>query len=197
MRKKLKISTNRVQGKYAGLRFIASWINPFSVGVGPIRPILDKLVLILQTMTGQLPVKKHMGAPKRSFFDYELTPSQRKEIASPAFAIELFNDLVKEYPIPLKLKVQKRSGKIEVFPDRSELNLIQETLLLLWENYFKNEGWHRLKRCPTCEKWYVDESKNRTKEWCSYHCKWSWWTRARRKEAGHGKGKRQVRKRKR
>lgn len=217
MRKKLKISNKLTRGKTAGLNFIANWINPTSGSEGPIRPILDKIELILETMTGQPPRKKNakertllpsyrkghliplrLDVTKRSFFDYSLTPAERKESSSPAFAINLFNELVKEHPIPMKLAVQKRSGKIKVFPDHKGSNFIEVTLLLLWEYYFKDEGWQRLKRCPICEKWFVDDTRNKSKERCSEHCTCLWWTRTRRREAEHKPyGKRKVHKRKR
>ena len=42
-----------------------------------------------------------------------------------------------------------------------------------------------LKRCPVCNKWFIDETKNKVKKRCSNHCTWLWWNRSRRKEAGH------------
>ena len=195
MRKKLKNPNKFVRGKLAGLNHIADWINMASEVEGPNRPFLEKIELILEAMTGQPPRKKNvllpiyrkgkliplnLTAPKRSFFDC---------IAMPSFAVDLFNDLVKENPVPLKLGGEKKAGKIELFPDYKGLNTIQAGLLLLWEYYFKDGGWQRLNRCPECEKWYVDDTRNKSKERCSAHCTNLWWTRARRKEAGHGKPK--------
>jgi hypothetical protein len=195
MQKKLKIPDEFVRDKYAGLRFLANWLNPLSRAAGPIRPVLRKIELIVESMTGLPPIKKHGEAPERAWFDYQLTPAERRAAASPAFAVELFNEMVEEYPVPLKLAVRKKGGGVEVSHDRSELNLVQRTLLLLWESYFKDEGWQRLKRCPTCEKWFVDDTRNKSKERCSGSCTWNWWTRSRRKEAGHGKQKIQKKKR--
>jgi hypothetical protein len=61
----------------------------------------------------------------------------------------------------------------------------ESPLLLLWLSYFQREGWKRLKRCPQCKKWFVDETKNRMKVHCSEQCKWQWWNREKRSEAGH------------
>ncbi|MCX5913656.1 MAG: hypothetical protein NTV04_17175, partial [Deltaproteobacteria bacterium] len=80
-------------------------------------------------------------------------------------------------------------GKIEFFPDYKGADIIKVSLFLLFEHYFKNEGWKRLKRCPVCEIWFVDDTPNISKKRCGGHCTWAWWSRPRRKEAGHGKPK--------
>jgi hypothetical protein len=61
----------------------------------------------------------------------------------------------------------------------------ESPLLLLWSFYFQGEGWKRLKRCPQCKKWFVDETKNRMKVNCSEQCKWQWWSREKRWESKH------------
>jgi hypothetical protein len=44
---------------------------------------------------------------------------------------------------------------------------------------------HRLKRCPQCERWFADESKNVTGVRCSTACTNRYWNRARRRAANH------------
>jgi hypothetical protein len=55
----------------------------------------------------------------------------------------------------------------------------------LWLFYFQDYGWERLKRCAVCPRWFVDMSKNRKTARCSSACTWKWWSRDRRKNAGH------------
>jgi hypothetical protein len=43
----------------------------------------------------------------------------------------------------------------------------------------------RLKRCPQCMKWFVDESRNRSMSRCSQECTNKYWNRARRRDANH------------
>jgi hypothetical protein len=52
---------------------------------------------------------------------------------------------------------------------------------------------NRLKRCPQCQRWFVDVSRNCKATRCSMACTNKWWTRERRMAAGHGKKKRKTR----
>ena len=58
----------------------------------------------------------------------------------------------------------------------------------LWQFYFRERGWQRLKRCSQCKRWFVDETRNHKKERCSDRCTWRWWNWARRQKK-HGKGR--------
>lgn len=134
----------------------------------------------------RLPIRAYISKREpRSWFRGKWSPNQR--FPMPRFAIGVFNDLAEKNPVSLKLIAQKsKSGQIEVIPGHEPSTLTGSILLFLWQYYFKDNGWERLKRCPTCKKWFVDETKNKSKERCSNHCTWLWWTRSRRKEAGHG-----------
>jgi hypothetical protein len=50
----------------------------------------------------------------------------------------------------------------------------------LWQFYFQDRGWKRLKRCPVCQKWFEDTSQNRRKERCSAVCTNKYWNRYQR-----------------
>ncbi len=50
---------------------------------------------------------------------------------------------------------------------------------------FESRARDRLKCCPACHRWFVDETKNRTKRWCDAQCHRRGWSRAARRAAGH------------
>jgi hypothetical protein len=52
-------------------------------------------------------------------------------------------------------------------------------------DYFLNPARDRLKRCGTCRRWFVDQTRNKSQLRCSSPCTVAWWTRRRRREAGH------------
>jgi hypothetical protein len=60
-----------------------------------------------------------------------------------------------------------------------------DVLRHLWWYYFPKNSGTRLKRCPVCRSWFVDTSKNRVTARCSSACTALWWSRDRRKAAGH------------
>ena len=66
-----------------------------------------------------------------------------------------------------------------VIASRDEVGTV---LWHLWQFYFQDRGWKRLKRCPisACRKWFVDTSQNRQKARCSDVCTNKWWDRYRR-----------------
>lgn len=55
-----------------------------------------------------------------------------------------------------------------------------EIAFKLWDTIFLQEGFRRLKRCHTCEKWFVDKGKNRIAKFCSASCTNRWWNKGRR-----------------
>jgi hypothetical protein len=55
----------------------------------------------------------------------------------------------------------------------------------LYLNYFANPNRDRLKRCPQCDRWFVDRTRPHTMIRCSTACTNAWWTTARRRDAGH------------
>jgi hypothetical protein len=57
-----------------------------------------------------------------------------------------------------------------------------EPIAELWE-VITTGTLTRLKRCPQCARWFVDESKNRAATRCSTQCTNKWWSRDRRQAA--------------
>jgi hypothetical protein len=65
-------------------------------------------------------------------------------------------------------------------------------------DYFGHASPGRLKRCPLCGRWFVDQTRNNTRLRCSLACTWRWWSRDRRRQAGHAPARhRGVKKRRR
>lgn len=60
-----------------------------------------------------------------------------------------------------------------------------EALDALWQGYFHDQGWERFRKCGVCQTWFVDATDNKKKAFCSEACRERWWSRGRRKEAGH------------
>ena len=100
--------------------------------------------------------------------------------------------MVVEYPIIGIKKGTKpeadRFNEIETKPPHTAIasrDAIGTALWHLWLFYFQDYGWERLKPCAVCPRWFVDTSKNRKTARCSSACTWKWWSRNRRKAAGH------------
>jgi hypothetical protein len=68
-------------------------------------------------------------------------------------------------------------------------NEFEFALGLLWQSYFLENGWRRLKNCPVCHKWFVDHTSDMRKARCSDPCTNRWWNYDRRKEAGYSRCK--------
>ena len=70
--------------------------------------------------------------------------------------------------------------------ERLTLGHSQDRILwLLWEVLDRNVDLARLKRCPVCNRWFVDHTKRGNKTHCMTRCttrRWSWEAR---KKAGH------------
>lgn len=45
----------------------------------------------------------------------------------------------------------------------------------------------RIKRCPTCLRWFADFTSNHLMRFCTGECRERWWSRPRRRDAGHGR----------
>ena len=64
-------------------------------------------------------------------------------------------------------------------------------------DYFGHSSPERLKCCPLCGRWCVDQTRNNTRLRCSLACTWRWWSRDRRRQAGHTPARRRGAKKKR
>lgn len=195
-----------VQHELTGLNLVALNLNliPNRSKDEEFQRIWSKMEDIIETMTAQPPSKENEQKRKRSWFAVYESPHERYPF--PRLAIDKFNSLAKENPVSLEIMIKKsKKGlsiynggpTVEIFAGHNPTSSMQSALWFLWRFYFQNKGWDRLKRCPQCRKWFVDQTKNKKKDRCSKHCTWQWWSRDRRKKEGHGIDQRAASKRKR
>jgi len=90
-------------------------------------------------------------------------------------------------PIPplQALGIGDQALRERVTPDLVEGRI----LWLLWEVLDRDIDLTRLKRCPVCNRWFVDHTKRGNKARCTARCttrRWSW---EERKRAGHRRAK--------
>jgi hypothetical protein len=133
-----------------------------------------------------------------------ISPGSRLSPA-PGSPLDIFNSLVMRTPFILRFVGYKnnKTGAIKIEAGRSPISIdgfaayletgrierktdyTEEALWLIWEIYFREIGLERLKRCPQCQHWFVDRTRNKQKERCSQRCTWQWWSWSKRKEEGH------------
>jgi hypothetical protein len=178
-----KIMPKFVQNEFGGLRLIAGHLNGLLIwDKGHVLyHVWQKVEQIVEAMTDQPPSKEKKGVTILT----ESHWSPNKRYPMPGLAIRSFNGLAKQNPISLTVTRLKTKKGTEIFAGHKPASHTQSALWYLWRYYFQDNGWERLKRCPQCKRWFVDESKNKRKGRCSPHCTWNWWSRARRKQAGH------------
>lgn len=88
--------------------------------------------------------------------------------------------------VTMRKVTERQSGSIQPVPSLSVPHSVcGHALDTLWDCYFHDQGWTRLRRCAVCQTWFVDPTDNRRKERCSAECTMVWWSRSRRKQAGH------------
>lgn len=61
----------------------------------------------------------------------------------------------------------------------------ETTVYLLWRFFWGERDRDRLKRCPECQIWFVDTTRNGSMKRCSTACTNKWWTLERRQQARH------------
>jgi predicted RNA-binding Zn ribbon-like protein len=165
----------------SNLRLLASTLNELSSKKGS-NPDLDKLEEVISMV-----VSAHTRAEKK------------KRLISTAY---LFNHLAIKYPIPLMVMAGDLVQRIKMTRDYFEMYHFDRSpawstgdVLRRIAIFFDGDNWERIKRCPQCGNWFADYSRNKGKERCSKSCTNRWWSRDRRKQEGHGKGKK-IRKKK-
>ena len=194
-----RIRENRRLSQAEGLRFIAERLNEVLAGKLPsIREIAryrakswedDELICwqmvegIVESMTDQPSREKPL--PSLRTLSTRRSWDPNVPVRLPGLSIAAFNELAKRNPIPLRVIEMEKKGEMEIYPEYYPTTKIGEALWFLWRFFFHERGWERLKRCPQCMKWFVDDTKNKKKERCSPHCTWQWWSRDRRKESAH------------
>lgn len=102
-----------------------------------------------------------------------------------AQAVDLYNGEARK--LPMLVQVELVQGETSTFLASQEKHGDRrgDVLRHLWWYYFPKNDWRRLKNCPVCRNWFVDTSKNRVTARCSSECTAHWWSRDRRKAAGH------------
>jgi hypothetical protein len=65
-------------------------------------------------------------------------------------------------------------------------------VVLMMYEFFESRARDRLKCCLACRRWLVDETRNRTRRWCSDKCHTRGWSRAARRAAGHAQYARAI-----
>jgi hypothetical protein len=111
----------------------------------------------------------------------------------PEETVRRFNQFALKVPIAFHLdEIQTEESRFPVSRDRSRRPLAQavfryadfrgHVLQALWFS-FQSVARDRLKRCPTCQTWFVDGSRNKSAKRCSASCTWRSWNRRRRREA--------------
>ncbi len=96
----------------------------------------------------------------------------------PQQVLKHFEELTEDAPVRFTL----RSAFIVPHDERG-MNVYQVARLLWATLHYPDRV--RLKQCDTCQRWYVDVTKNRKKQRCSESCTHKWWNRKRRRAAGH------------
>ena len=199
---------NRRLSQAEGLRLIAERLNEVLAGKLPgLREIAryrakswedDELMCwqmmegIVESMTDQRSREKPLPSLRMLSTRRSWNPSV--PVPLPGLSIAAFNELAKRNPIPLRVIEMEKNGEMEIYPEYYPTTKIGEALWFLWRFFFHERGWERLKRCPQCMKWFVDDTKNKKKERCSPHCTWQWWSRDRRKRSNHRISGRKMRK---
>lgn len=101
-------------------------------------------------------------------------------------AIDTFNSWAAKKPFRLYVTWrQNRGGVMDISATMDFEPGEQMAIEHLWSCFFANPDRYRLKRCPQCRKWFVDETRNGAMIRCSPSCTNKWWTLERRQEAGH------------
>lgn len=100
-------------------------------------------------------------------------------------AVDLFNAQARLLPMLLQVELVQGDPAPFIASCETRSDRRGEVLRPLWWYYFRKNGWARLKTCPVCDVWFVDVSKNRVTARCSSACTAKWWSREKRKEAGH------------
>lgn len=162
----------RAEGENAeqvrGLQFIADRLNR----IGRLNPTLQAAwegaaEIILKSLRGSRPAAE---APSRGrlFLDR---------------AALRFNRWAQGFPVALCVR-RRQTWQADAAPREPRAF----AAWYLWRYFFDRDGWQRLKQCPTCRRWFVDETRNRKKQRCSDSCTARWWNRRRRRAAGHRAG---------
>ena len=104
-----------------------------------------------------------------------------------------FHWLAKQYPAQLSIKLIRTPKGHKGHDVPTPLLVAHEPassgdflhLRILWECFFGNQGYERLKPCQRCGDWFVDCGRNKRAVYCSEVCGNRWWSRSQRRAASH------------
>ena len=100
-----------------------------------------------------------------------------------------FHWLSKQYPVELTIDLKRTQKGVLAVPGvrahESHSGLGVAFLHILWEDFFGNRGYERLKTCQRCGDWFVDLGRNKKGVYCSTRCSSRWWNRNERRKAEH------------
>jgi hypothetical protein len=185
---------------YQGLSYIASNLNKIGELQGEKLSAWKEVQSIVEVMTDQ----PSRDTVYRKEEDYELRPlpppfdlvvetrvriqrdiltskyrdRNKKPIPLPQLAINFFNQWAEKNPVGLILRI----GETGIEAGHQSTTEAEGALCALWQYYFHGKGFLRLKRCPECRTWFLDDTRNAKKIRCSKRCTNKWWSRKWRKE---------------
>ncbi len=157
------------EDKYRDLQYIADLLN---------RPQIDKdgnefpQYALLRTVVE--------GISQQDFASVDWTPAGFESLIggpeynpAPGSPLYVFNEAARyNAPILKVIGLQKnKEGEIAISATTESTSPVGGTVWLLWEHYFRNQGWRRIKRCrlSSCSKWFVDRTRNRIGQDCCTH----------------------------
>lgn len=123
---------------------------------------------------------------------------------APGSPLYVLNKFLETNPVILRIEGRERAdGNVGirathmpipfgllVGDERLTLDLTAQRILWgLWDVLYHGVDLARLKKCPICNRWFVDHTKRGNQIRCSTRCttrRWSW---GERKKAGHGQAK--------
>jgi uncharacterized CHY-type Zn-finger protein len=170
---------------YQALSYIASQLNKIGEPQEEELSVWKEAEDIVEAMTDQ-PRRDSTYKKEQTSVETFLTglgskyrDPNKQPIPLPQYAVTTFNQWARENPVRLHIQLEGdgiiQAGHQSVTPDGG-------VLCALWQFYFHGEGYKRLKRCPQCRKWFVDDTRNLGKVRCSQKCTNRWWARGFRNE---------------
>jgi len=110
--------------------------------------------------------------------NYALWRAAQSLVSSPDPKVRRrFNRLAARNPVIVRMS---KDGTMQLVDSRQTSPVVG-----LLAFFFTAQGSDRLRRCEQCARWFVDRGRNKAARRCSERCTWAWWSRSRRRAAGH------------
>jgi hypothetical protein len=109
------------------------------------------------------------------------------EEASMRGAAEAFNQWAEETRSTLAVHVPRdlKHATRDALPSVAMRGPEEMAVWMVYRYFFEQQDRRRLKRCPECNHWFVDKTRNGSMVRCSTSCTNKWWTLERRRAACH------------